>query len=302
MNGKPFEHHRCRPGRGGARGRAVGGRGGARAGPARRRHADRQGLRGRGRRQHPLDAGLYAHGGTRPGRAELRARHAGGDAVPGRRELLRAPRPRCARDGAMDRRARRRVPPADLLSRQGPAAHPAGRRRRDRSSASSRAPRRTRALCSATAARRKGSSARVAAIRGVRSPAARSLPPTPWCSPAAASRATAAMMREHFGPGGEGIPLLAPGARFNTGDGIAMALRARRGRRRRVERHAHRAGRPAQHELRAGRPALSLRHRGGPERPPLLRRGRRPRARDLGVVLAPHPFRGRGPRGLRDPR
>src|SRR4051812_27758839 len=32
-----------------------------------------------------------------------------------------------------------------------------------------------------------------------------------------------AMMREHFGPGGESVPLLAPRARFNTGDGIAMA-------------------------------------------------------------------------------
>jgi tricarballylate dehydrogenase len=31
------------------------------------------------------------------------------------------------------------------------------------------------------------------------------------------------MMREHFGPDGESIPLLAPHARFNTGDGIAMA-------------------------------------------------------------------------------
>jgi tricarballylate dehydrogenase len=31
------------------------------------------------------------------------------------------------------------------------------------------------------------------------------------------------MMREHFGPGGDLIPLLAPRARFNTGDGIAMA-------------------------------------------------------------------------------
>jgi tricarballylate dehydrogenase len=31
------------------------------------------------------------------------------------------------------------------------------------------------------------------------------------------------MMREHFGPGGDSIPLLAPRARFNTGDGIAMA-------------------------------------------------------------------------------
>jgi tricarballylate dehydrogenase len=32
-----------------------------------------------------------------------------------------------------------------------------------------------------------------------------------------------AMMREHFGVDGESIPLLAPRARFNTGDGIAMA-------------------------------------------------------------------------------
>lgn len=31
------------------------------------------------------------------------------------------------------------------------------------------------------------------------------------------------MMRKHFGPGGDSIPLLAPRARFNTGDGIAMA-------------------------------------------------------------------------------
>jgi tricarballylate dehydrogenase len=33
----------------------------------------------------------------------------------------------------------------------------------------------------------------------------------------------AQMMREHFGPGGDSVPLLAPKARFNTGDGIAMA-------------------------------------------------------------------------------
>jgi tricarballylate dehydrogenase len=32
-----------------------------------------------------------------------------------------------------------------------------------------------------------------------------------------------AMMREHFGRGGEDVPLLAPRACFNTGDGIAMA-------------------------------------------------------------------------------
>jgi tricarballylate dehydrogenase len=34
----------------------------------------------------------------------------------------------------------------------------------------------------------------------------------------------AAMMREHFGTGGEAMPLLAPRARFNTGDGIRLAL------------------------------------------------------------------------------
>jgi len=36
----------------------------------------------------------------------------------------------------------------------------------------------------------------------------------------------AAMMREHFGPGGECLPLLAPRACHNTGDGIHMALNA----------------------------------------------------------------------------
>jgi tricarballylate dehydrogenase len=35
-----------------------------------------------------------------------------------------------------------------------------------------------------------------------------------------------AMMREHFGPGGEAMRLLAPRARHNTGDGIRMALAA----------------------------------------------------------------------------
>ena len=35
-----------------------------------------------------------------------------------------------------------------------------------------------------------------------------------------------AMMREHFGEGGECVPLLAPRAHFNTGDGIRMALAA----------------------------------------------------------------------------
>ena len=37
-------------------------------------------------------------------------------------------------------------------------------------------------------------------------------------------QANPTMMREHFGEGGESVPLLAPRARFNGGDGIRMAL------------------------------------------------------------------------------
>lgn len=37
-------------------------------------------------------------------------------------------------------------------------------------------------------------------------------------------QANAAMMREHFGRGGDAVPLLAPRAKFNSGDGIRMAL------------------------------------------------------------------------------
>ncbi|MEI8150460.1 MAG: FAD-binding protein [Hyphomicrobiales bacterium] len=36
-------------------------------------------------------------------------------------------------------------------------------------------------------------------------------------------QANAAMMREHFGEGGDAVPLLAPRAHFNAGDGIRMA-------------------------------------------------------------------------------
>ena len=37
-------------------------------------------------------------------------------------------------------------------------------------------------------------------------------------------QADAEMMRAHFGPGGETMRLISPGTRFNTGDGIRMAL------------------------------------------------------------------------------
>ncbi len=36
-------------------------------------------------------------------------------------------------------------------------------------------------------------------------------------------QANPAMMREHFGEGGDAVPLLAPRAHFNAGDGIRMA-------------------------------------------------------------------------------
>jgi tricarballylate dehydrogenase len=37
---------------------------------------------------------------------------------------------------------------------------------------------------------------------------------------------SAALMREHFGPGGDTMRLISPGTRYDSGDGIAMALRA----------------------------------------------------------------------------
>lgn len=37
---------------------------------------------------------------------------------------------------------------------------------------------------------------------------------------------SAALMREHFGPGGDTMRLISPGTRYDSGDGIALALRA----------------------------------------------------------------------------
>ena len=176
-------------------------RGGAGAKAPRRRHPHRQGLRRRGRRQHPLDAGLHAHGRARPRRDRLRARHAGGDAAPGRRGLLRAARTRGARDRAMDRVARRRIPPADLLSRQGAAAHPAGR---SGASIFRELTRRQQADVIFRLAVRRKIVDEGGAVRGVRVRAAGWLRPVRWCSPAAASGQPRHDAR-HFGSGGEGI-------------------------------------------------------------------------------------------------
>ena len=128
---KTKTHRRHRPGRRRPVRGAGRGRSGAREDLAAADHPDRQGAGGRRRRQHPLDAVLHADGVGRPRRAVVRARHAGGDAA-SRATRTISPRSRArARHGAMDRRARRAVPPAGLLSGEGPAAHPAGRRRRD---------------------------------------------------------------------------------------------------------------------------------------------------------------------------
>ena len=98
-----------------------------------------------------------------------------------------------------------------------------------------------------------------------------------------------------------GVPLLAPRARFNSGDGIRMALAL----------GADVAGdwngmhaEPVDPRARTPRrscwsiPTASW----STKRPPLLRRGRRPRARDLGGVRAASHFDVPGPQRLRDPR
>jgi tricarballylate dehydrogenase len=61
------------------------------------------------------------------------------------------------------------------------------------------------------------------AIAGVRLISGETLPAEAAILACGGFQANAAMMREHFGPAGEDVPLLAPRARFNSGDGIRMA-------------------------------------------------------------------------------
>jgi tricarballylate dehydrogenase len=61
------------------------------------------------------------------------------------------------------------------------------------------------------------------AISGVRLVSGETLPATAVILASGGFQASSAMMREHFGPAGEDVPLLAPRARFNSGDGIRMA-------------------------------------------------------------------------------
>ncbi len=61
------------------------------------------------------------------------------------------------------------------------------------------------------------------AIAGVRLISGETLPADAAVLACGGFQANAAMMREHFGEGGDEVPLLAPRARFNSGDGIRMA-------------------------------------------------------------------------------
>jgi tricarballylate dehydrogenase len=60
-------------------------------------------------------------------------------------------------------------------------------------------------------------------ITGVRLADGETLPADAVVLACGGFQANAAMMREHFGEGGDAVPLLAPRAHFNSGDGIRMA-------------------------------------------------------------------------------
>jgi len=61
-------------------------------------------------------------------------------------------------------------------------------------------------------------------IAGLRANSGETLPADAIVLACGGFQANAAMMREHFGQGGDAVPLLAPRAKFNSGDGIRMAL------------------------------------------------------------------------------
>jgi tricarballylate dehydrogenase len=61
-------------------------------------------------------------------------------------------------------------------------------------------------------------------LSGVRLASGETLPADAVVLACGGFQADAEMMREHFGEGGDAVPLLAPRAKFNSGDGIRMAL------------------------------------------------------------------------------
>jgi tricarballylate dehydrogenase len=65
---------------------------------------------------------------------------------------------------------------------------------------------------------------RIAGVEIAGEGAARNVPADAVILASGGFQANPDMMREHFGPGADGIRLISPGTRFNTGDGIRMAL------------------------------------------------------------------------------
>jgi len=69
----------------------------------------------------------------------------------------------------------------------------------------------------------EGLAAERGAIRGVRLASGEIVAADAVVMACGGFQGNARMMREHFGPGGDSVPLLAPRAHFNSGDGIRMA-------------------------------------------------------------------------------
>ena len=69
----------------------------------------------------------------------------------------------------------------------------------------------------------EGLAAERGAIRGVRLASGEIVAADAVVMACGGFQGNARMMREHFGPGGDSVPLLAPRAHFNSGDGICMA-------------------------------------------------------------------------------
>ena len=150
--------------------------------------------------------------------------------LPGRRDLFRAPRRATRRRPSRGSRATA----SSSISR--PTISPKARRASSRSAAARRS---IAALTQAAASCGRGVSLS-AARRSSWSPTTLARITRSWSRRAMAGAAivpadavmlacggfqgNGAMMREHFGPGGETMRLISPGARFNTGDGIRMAL------------------------------------------------------------------------------
>ena len=239
-------HRRHRPGRRRPVRGAGRGRRGAREKHRRADHADRQGRRSRRRRQHPLDAVLHAHGrrstasSRRSSTTCWRRRTSRATRTTSRRSPRTRP-PRCNGSPAHG------VPfhqPVYYLAKGPPRIQPVGGGETIHRELT-RAARDAGVVVPLRLRRRRAGRRATARSPACGSPRGETLPADAVVLACGGFQANAAMMREHFGAGGDDVPLLAPRAHFNSGDGIRMAqalgadFSGERGR------HAHRAGRSA---------------------------------------------------------